>query len=318
MLVERQEDYHIEATESLVGGRFARSERRPVRGIRQSGICRGALGPDGLSTRTRGFLIEFTVRLGGAEPLQLGSCCWTIRRDGGRFTNADRTRERPRVAAARVVHLSRFKFLSGNSSFGAHPAAQLRPIGRTIPMEIAFDADFADLFEVRGTRREQRGARSVHRVSDGEFEFRYLGLDQVTRTTRLHFDPPPNELRDGYARWDVDLDDSREQTIVIKSCCLIDEDCETDATIATAFRAGHKVRRSVARQRARLDSSNPQFDAVIARAWSDLDMLMTETAHALSRCRGPCFTRFSARRDHHRNAVAVLRAHFAKAFYGPW
>ncbi len=283
MLVEQAAEYHIEATESLVERTLRTLKSDDLFAVfdSQGNFAGGALGPDGLFYKDTRFLSEFTVRLGGAEPLQLGS---VLLDDNGAMvvdlTNADLHTAKGRVWLQREsVHVSRFKFLSGSSSFERIRLRSYGPIGRTIPVEIAFDADFADLFEVRGTRRMRRGVRSVERVGDGLFEFHYVGLDDVKRTTRLHFDPPPAELRDNYARWDVDLDEAGEQAIVIKTCCLIDADCENETTIASAFRVGHKARRNVARQRAHLDSSNPQFDAVVARAWSDLDMLMTETPH---------------------------------------
>ena len=283
VLVERKEDYHIEATESLVERTLRTLKHNDLFAVfdSQGNFAGGAMGPDGLFYKDTRFLSEFTVRLGGAEPLQLGS---VLLDDNGAMvvdlTNADLHTARGRVWLQREsVHLSRFKFLNDSSSFERIRLRSYGPIGRTIPVEIAFDADFADLFEVRGTRRMKRGTRTAHRIGDCEYEYRYLGLDGVTRTTRLRFDPPPSELRDGMARWDVDLDDSHEQAIVIKTCCLIEDEKENGESIAAAFRTGHKLRREVARQRAHLDSSNPQFDAVIARAWSDLDMLMTETAH---------------------------------------
>ncbi len=281
VLSEHKQDYHIEATESLVERTLRTLKNDDLFAVfdSQGNFAGGALGPDGLFYKDTRFLSEFTVRLGGAEPLQLGS---VLLDDNGAMvvdlTNADLHTAKGRVWLQREsVHLSRFKFLGGNSSYERIRLRSYGPIGRSIPVEIAFDADFADLFEVRGTRRAKHGQRTFRRVSECLFEFRYVGLDDVTRTTRMHFDPPPSELRDGYARWDVDLDQSGEQAIVIKTCCLIDEDCEDEGTIASAFRAGHKARRTFAKQRAVLDSSNPQFDAVIARAWSDLDMLMTET-----------------------------------------
>ena len=282
-LDERTEEYHIEATESLVERTLRTLKSDDLFAVfdSQGNFAGGALGPDGLFYKDTRFLSEFTVRLGGSEPLQLGS---VLLDDNGAMvvdlTNADLHTAKGRVWLQREsVHLSRFKFLSGSSSFERIRLRGYGPIGRTIPVEITFDADFADLFEVRGTRRTRRGTRSVHRVSDSEIEFRYTGLDQVLRRTLLRFDPPPSNLGDARARWDVDLDQEHEQTIVIKTCCLIDKDCENSASIAEAFRSGHKLRRETAGQRAKLDSSNPQFDAVIARAWSDLDMLMTRTPH---------------------------------------
>ncbi|MCY7279970.1 MAG: amylo-alpha-1,6-glucosidase, partial [Sphingomonas bacterium] len=283
VLVERKEDYHIEATESLVERTLRTLKHNDLFAVfdSQGNFAGGALGPDGLFYKDTRFLSEFTVRLGGAEPLQLGS---VLLDDNGAMvvdlTNADLHTAKGRVWLQREsVHLSRVKFLKDSSSFERIRVRSYGPIGRTISVDISFDADFADLFEVRGTRRANRGTKTMKRIGDGKFEYRYVGLDHVTRRTILRFDPPPSELGDGTARWDVDLDESQEQSIVIKICCLIDEDCEDADSIAEAFRTSHKTRRQMARQRAHLDSSNPQFDEVIARAWSDLDMLMTETEH---------------------------------------
>jgi len=283
VLVERKEDYHIEATESLVERTLRTLKHNDLFAVfdSQGNFAGGALGPDGLFYKDTRFLSDFTVRLGGAEPLQLGS---VLLDDNGAMvvdlTNADLHTARGRVWLQREsVHLSRLKFLKDSSSFERIRLRSYGPIGRTISVDINFDADFADLFEVRGTKRLHRGTKTMHRVGDGEFEYRYVGLDHVTRRTILRFDPPPSELGDGTARWDVDLDEGREQSIVIKVCCLIEDEQEDEVSIADAFRTSHKLRRQMARQRAHLDSSNPQFDAVIARAWSDLDMLMTETEH---------------------------------------
>lgn len=283
MLVRHKEDYHIEATESLVERTLRTLKHNDLFAVfdQQGNFAGGALGPDGLFYKDTRFLSEFTVRLGGAEPLQLGS---VLLDDNGAMmvdlTNADLHTAKGRVWLLREsVHLSRLKFLKDSSSFERIRLRSYGPIGRAISVDINFDADFADLFEVRGTRRQHRGTKTMHRVGDGEFEYRYVGLDHVTRRTILRFDPPPVELGDGTARWEVDLDEESEQSIVIKVCCLIEDEQEDKVSIADAFRTSHKLRRQAARQRAHLDSSNPQFDAVIARAWSDLDMLMTETEH---------------------------------------
>jgi glycogen debranching enzyme len=46
------------------------------------------------------------------------------------------------------------------------------------PLTIQFDADFADVFEVRGTRRAARGQR-LPGTSGSESIMRYQGLDGV-------------------------------------------------------------------------------------------------------------------------------------------
>lgn len=278
-----EENYHIEATESLVERTLRTLKHNDLFAVfdQQGNFAGGALGPDGLFYKDTRFLSEFRIRLGGAEPLQLGS---VLLDDNGAMvvdlTNADLHTPKGRVWLQREsVHLSRFKFLDDRSSFERLRLRSYGPIGRPITVDMKFDADFADLFEVRGAKRDQRGTRTVTRTSDSRFEYRYVGLDNVSRTTTVSFEPAPTELGEGWARWDVDLDEVNEQSIVIRVCCLIDEDEQQHGTIAEAFRTTHKLRRTMARRRVQLDSTNPQFDAVVARAWSDLDMLMTETDH---------------------------------------
>ena len=283
MLVKHKEDYHIQATESLVERTLRTLKHDDLFAVfdSQGNFAGGALGPDGLFYKDTRFLSEFTLRLGGAVPLQLGS---VLLDDNVAMvvdlTNADLHTNKGRVWLQREsVHLSRVKFLKDNASFERLRVRGYGPIGQAIAIDIAFDADFADLFEVRGTRRLKRGTQSFRRVSDAEVEFRYVGLDNVVRRTLVEFTPPPSALGDRTAHWDMDLDAEAEQGIVIRTCCLIDGEQPAVESIAEAFRSAHKERREMASQRASLDSDNPQFNAVIARAWSDLDMLVTETEH---------------------------------------
>ncbi|WP_164066853.1 glycogen debranching N-terminal domain-containing protein, partial [Serratia marcescens] len=62
---------------------------------------------------------------------------------------------------------------------------------RTLRVTLTFDADYRDLFEVRGMDRPVRGKRSVQVASDKEVQFRYVGLDDMVRTTAVHFGPKP-------------------------------------------------------------------------------------------------------------------------------
>src|SRR6185295_14542238 len=64
-------------------------------------------------------------------------------------------------------------------------------------VSVSFDADFADIFEVRGTKRERRGRRLDEEVDAAAAVLAYRGLDEQVRRTRLAFDPPPTELGGG-------------------------------------------------------------------------------------------------------------------------
>src|SRR5204862_265800 len=74
-----------------------------------------------------------------------------------------------------------------------------RPVDLRLTM--LYDSDFADLFEVRGLRRERRGSASRRAIRPATTILGYRGLDARTRQTTLHFDAPPSkilhEMREG-------------------------------------------------------------------------------------------------------------------------
>jgi glycogen debranching enzyme len=63
---------------------------------------------------------------------------------------------------------------------------QGRPIDQWL--EIEWAADFADVFEIRGARRPQRGRYYVPDVSDGRVVLRYRGLDRREYVTEVRVD----------------------------------------------------------------------------------------------------------------------------------
>src|SRR5215469_8425071 len=76
-----------------------------------------------------------------------------------------------------------------------------------ILFEIAIDVegDFADIFEVRGSTRPQRGATLPVRNEPDGTVLGYRGLDGIIRRTRVLFDPPPDTTNHSRATWRIHL-----------------------------------------------------------------------------------------------------------------
>jgi len=82
------------------------------------------------------------------------------------------------------------------------------PIPFDCDVEIEFDADYADIFEVRGYERASRGELlPIELTGDGGLVFGYTGLDGVTVRTHISFDPPPTLQR---------ADDGRSGSVVAR------------------------------------------------------------------------------------------------------
>ena len=104
-----------------------------------------------------------------------------------------------------TVHIRREQLLAGNVLFDklALENFHLTPI--ELVVEIAFDADFVDVFQVRGCVRQRHGHYFQPLVGKDFLIFPYRGLDEIERHTQIRFSPPPNEIRDRVVRWELKL-----------------------------------------------------------------------------------------------------------------
>ncbi len=279
---DRDGNYHIEATEFLVARVLRTIKHDDLFAVfdQHGDFKSGASGPDGIYYRDTRYLSNLQLLLGGHKPLQLGSVllddnvAMVVDATNADLHTASGTTWLPRES----IHVQRFKFLQSNTAFERIRLRSYGPIGRAIPLELRFGGDFADLFEVRGTRRNARGKSHVVRRDDQTVELIYEGLDNKVRSTRLHFDPVPEQLTTDSARWSMDLDACNGETrILVRVECSSEGEAFSDLNAPKAFRDTCRSRQKYHAERATIHTNSAQFDQLLARAWSDLDMLTTET-----------------------------------------
>jgi glycogen debranching enzyme len=283
---EAPESYHIEATTSLVGRTLRTLKHDDLFGVfdQIGDVHGGGDGPDGLYYQDTRFLSFLSLWLGGQAPLMLGS---VVLDDNGALivdlANADLHDQEGKVWLQRdSIYVGRMKFLCRTTAYERIRVRRFNPVGRKIPLALAFDADFADLFEVRGEKRARRGRLDAETQGKDSVRFSYEGLDGVRRTTRIHFEPAPDHLAERYARWDLDLSASERIDIVMKTSCAIEEEeAARPPHILSAYRALRKVGRGRSGLKACIHSSNELFNAVADRAAADVDMLLTDTEYGL-------------------------------------
>jgi glycogen debranching enzyme len=280
------ESYHIEATKSLVDRTLRTLKHDDLFGVfDKQGDCRGGSGgPDGLYFQDTRFLSHLEMRLGGLEPLLLGS---VVLDDNGALivdlANADLHDVEGRIWLQRdSLYVGRLKFLHGGTCYERIRLRRFGPLPGPLPLEIGFGADFADLFEVRGETRPQRGSLHVARIDDSQVRFVYSGLDGIERRTTIAFDPPPEALTSRSARWNIEFGDKERLHVVMRTLCEIDGgEAVEAAALVPAYRAIRRMTRLRAGGRAVIESSNELFNAVIDRSGADLSMLLTDTGAGL-------------------------------------
>jgi glycogen debranching enzyme len=284
---ERHEFYAIAAAASLQDVRPLVLKHEDSFGVFDSnGDAHAGPGrPDGFFHRDTRHLSQFFVTFDGARPILLSS---TLRDDNATLTcdlaNPDLFDEAGHLVLEHDrIHLRRSRFLWRAACFERLHVRNFDERARRVRLCVGFAADFADLFEVRGTRRARRGAFHKPKIEDAEVTIAYTGLDDRRRSTILRFDPKPEHVSSNQALFLVDLAPRESKSVFVQIAC---QDDETPAHPVRAFFTGlrdaRRELRAASSQAASIESSNEIFNEAVRRSVADLYMLTTRKVE------GPC------------------------------
>jgi glycogen debranching enzyme len=282
----------------------ATAQERPTRTLKHADTFavfdhRGDIGSEpgsseGLYHRDTRILSKLTLLLEEARPLLLSS---TIQDDNTSFSadlsNPDLLIGDVVALRREQIHLHRLRFLWDGACYERLLVRNFSDQELCVRLAICFDADFADLFEVRGEHRPKRGRSTAERVSDTRVVLSYGGLDSIERVTTLEFSPAPQSLSTKRAGLEVSLKPHQVRRIFIRAgvAGATAPGATSPGTAAPGAAdatwggrlfykkmrtARHALRESSGRA-ASVASSNTVFNEVARRAVADLYMLVTET-----------------------------------------
>src|SRR5262249_37154668 len=86
-------------------------------------------------------------------------------------------------------------------------------------LDFHLDADFVDIFELRGSTRRQRGVLLPPEWQPAGPSFSYRGLDGVQRRTTFTFDPPPDPSEPERASWFIELPAGATRRLALDVLC---------------------------------------------------------------------------------------------------
>jgi glycogen debranching enzyme len=237
-------------------------------------------GEHGLFHRGTRHLSLFELRLGTRRPLLLSS---TISDDNAVFaadlTNPDFVKDGHVVLPHSALHLFRTRVVAAG---GMTERVRVANHGRQpveIPIALRVDADFVDIFEVRGTKRARRGQRLADIDRAGARALRYRGLDGIERSTRVVPGRTPDRVDDEELRFVFDLEPHATAEIEIIVACEADRHPVALGSYDDTLRHVRQRCRDSSETQASVLSSNEGLNRWLRRSRSDLRMMTTDTVY---------------------------------------
>jgi glycogen debranching enzyme len=245
--------------------------------IDSHGDIGAAVGTDGLFNSDTRYLARLQLQIADVHPLLLGS---NLRDDNSALTvdltNPDIFRDGRLVLSKDLLHIVRTVFLWRGTAFQRIGLQNHGEAEANFDLTLDFDNDFADLFEVRGSVRPRRGEATNRRLSATDVAFDYRGLDGTARSTLVHFDPTPAQLKVDRAVYQITLAPQQTASVFVAVSC----NKPASQKLMPFFRsllAHRREMRQATLGTTTVETSNDIFNEVLCQAMADLNMLTTET-----------------------------------------
>jgi glycogen debranching enzyme len=224
------------------------------------------------------FLSHFELRVNGERPMLLHS---TLKQDNSLLvvdlTTPDLYESGELVIRKGDLHLFRGKLLHGAVHYEHLRVVNYGQQAIEVRLELRFDCDYADIFEVRGVRRERRGEPLLVEHVPRGLVLGYRGLDDVTRRTRVTVSDTPDRHADGNLHFVLRLAPRAQQDLYITAACeyaqRIPAAMSYDRALATV-----EDELAASTASARVHTSNAQFNDWTNRSFADMRMLISRTA----------------------------------------
>ena len=238
----------------------------------------GRQGSFGLYHEGTRFLSKMDLSIEGKRPLLLSS---NLREENELLivdlTNPDYQKKNGELLHKGVVHMLRTKFLWNGVCYERIRFSnfELEPVEFTISLK--FDADYADIFEVRGIPRDKKG--EVLREESGKdcLLLSYQGLDKIRRNTRISFSPQPDRIMNKEVQHKISLNSQEEFDLFIGIAFEIGAQKPAIQEYEQAHDQMIEVLEKGKKNTTCISTDNESFNEWIERSQADLNTMLTQT-----------------------------------------
>jgi glycogen debranching enzyme len=276
----RNDQCHIVASSSLTDDHIEVLKHGDTFGLfdRYGDIHSLRTGSQGLYHEGTRFLSRFELTINGERPLLLSS---TVKEDNVLLnvdlTNPDMIHEGQVEISRGAVHLSRALFLWQGLCFERLRVHNYSLLPVPVRLSFSVDADFADLFEVRGKVRSRRGQRLEAVTSKDGISLGYEGLDRVERWVTVRCAPAPTAVHPGEIRFDTLLPAGEAVQWDLTISCEVDRKIRCDRSYEHALIEVERALHSARADDCLIVTSNEQFNVWLNRSLADLHMMISDT-----------------------------------------
>ena len=162
------------------------------------------------------FLSQLELKVGGQATILLSSSTERTYASQIEMTMKTISEESTMDIPENSIHMRREQVLADGTLFDSLKFENFTDREQQLKIEMTFDADFMDIFQVRGMVRGHAGHYFKPVITADSMTFVYRGLDRIERTTSIHFTPEPVSIDDHTAQWNIRLPPRTRSDLLVR------------------------------------------------------------------------------------------------------
>ena len=221
------------------------------------------------------FLSQLELRVSGQRAVVLSSSTENTFASQIELTTGNITLRESFDLPENTIHIRREQLLANKVFYDYFTFQNFNLTGVDLTVELSLDADFVDVFQVRGTARAVHGQYYRPIALKDCLDFHYQGRDGVLRRTSVKMNPAPLQITERTARWELQLAPLKEFHLQVTIAPFVGEHDENHKD--EDFEANlHYRRHAIAdwqERSTKFRSSHGIFDSALHTAISDFHAL---------------------------------------------
>ncbi|WP_449599797.1 amylo-alpha-1,6-glucosidase [Paenibacillus sp. Marseille-Q9583] len=234
----------------------------------------------GLYTRDTRFLSRMEIRINNQRPILLSSAADENYISTIRLTNPHMEEDGKLILWRESVEIERTRFIYEGALYETFKLTSYYPKAIQFDFSVLLDADFTDMFVIRGFQHGKLGSKTGERSASGERVISYLGADELLRETEVKWDTQESRISEtGEVHFDVELKHQESVEIAFFIAPMIDGNEPLQHEPKEAM---NKLRASYASWNASstsISSDMPLFNKLYHRGVQDLRVLLTDLGY---------------------------------------
>ncbi|MDM5317028.1 amylo-alpha-1,6-glucosidase [Fictibacillus sp. b24] len=234
----------------------------------------------GLYTKDTRFLSKFDVKINGQDPILLSSSADENYMAKILLTNPHMEEDGELVLWRESVEIERKRLIYDGVLYETLQVKNYYPKPVDFEISVHVDADFTDMFIVRGFQSGEVGNRTGEEVTNKSLDYFYKGSDDVKRATKIQWDREAESVKkEGDIAFQFHLDHGEAQSVTFSVSPEINGESGVVINPEKALQNLHASYEKWEAETTRVETDYKPLQRLIDRGIMDLRVLLTDIGH---------------------------------------